>query len=734
MTFNEETNNETNQEEIINEQEETVAEETQEETSGTQETPEEEFAEKAPEAEASEENISTEEAPEESVEEETPAEEVAEEVPEAEASKEDAPAEEGVEEGTREEKVAEEALEAEASEEDAPAEEAVEEETPEEEVTKEALAEPMVDYLSSNILSVRTVTKEDIEEKDDEEKFELHEDLMVNVKRNNIVHGNVVNVSDRDVFIDIGFKTEGIVPLSEFKNPPIIGKELEVVVEKFEDMKGNLVLSKEKADFIKRWANIRDAYENETLIKGVIIRRIKGGMVVDLDVIQAFLPGSQIDIKPVTDFDEYIGKEFEFKIVKLNELRKNVVLSRKEILASDLQEKRKDILKEMQEGMVLEGIVKNITDFGAFINLGGIDGLLHITDITWGRINHPSEKLEIGQTVEVKVIDFDLEKVRVSLGMKQLTKEPWADIDERFPVATEVEGKVVNMMNYGLFIELEEGVEGLIHISEISWTKHIKHPSDIYTLGEMVNAKVLSVEKSEKKISLGVKQLTSNPWDDIESSYKIGDIKKGIVKNITQFGAFINLDDSIDGLLHISDMSWTKTIRHPKDFLSMGDEVGVKILEVSSEEKKISLGVKQLEENPWDTLSDEFSSGKKIKGKAIQVIDKGVIFDLDHNVEGLLETRDKDNYKIGEEYDLLVQGIDSDSKKVIIMDNSDPSEKSEAKDESSDATDEVKEENLVEEAAEETPSEEETLAAEETPSEDGDETESSDAEDVTEEK
>ena len=612
MTFNEETNHETNQEEVIN-KEEAVVEETAEVTTSQEATQDETLVEEVAEV---------------TTPDETPAEEVAEET---------AP-------------------------EETPAEEIVEETTPDK-------APAMVDYLSSDILNVRSVSKEEIMETDDEEKFELQEDLVVNVKRNNIVHGNVVNISDRDVFIDIGFKTEGIVPLSEFKNPPIIGKELEVVVEKFEDTKGNLLLSKEKADFIKRWASIKDAYENETLIKGTIIRRIKGGMVVDLDVIQAFLPGSQIDIKPVTDFDEYLGKEFEFKIVKLNEMRKNIVLSRKEILASDLKEKRKEVLEEMEEGMVLEGVVKNITDFGAFINLGGIDGLLHITDITWGRINHPSEKLEIGQTVEVKVIDFDLEKVRVSLGMKQLTKEPWADIDERFPISSEVEGKVVNMMNYGLFIELEEGVEGLIHISEISWTKHIKHPSDVYALGDIVNAKVLSVEKNEKKISLGVKQLTSNPWDDIETNYKVGDIQKGVVKNITQFGAFVNLGDNIDGLLHVSDMSWTKTIRHPKEFLGVGDEVEVQILEVSSEDKKISLGIKQLEDNPWDTLSNEFESGKKIKGTAIKLIDKGVIFDLEHNVEGLLKTGDKEIYKIDQEYELVVQGIDAESKKVIIMDD-----------------------------------------------------------------
>ena len=678
MTFNEETNNETNQEEVINE-EETVVEETAEKT-----TPEEAASEEAPEEQVTEEAAS----------EEAPAEEVTEEV-----ALEDAPGEE-------------------EAEQEAPAdEEAKKEESevaPVDEVAVEAPA--MVDYLSSDILNVRSVSKEEIMETDDEEKFELQEDLVVNVKRNNIVVGNVVNISDRDVFIDIGFKTEGIVPLSEFKNPPIIGKELEVVVEKFEDTKGNLLLSKEKADFIKRWASIKDAYENETLIKGTIIRRIKGGMVVDLDVIQAFLPGSQIDIKPVTDFDEYLGKEFEFKIVKLNEMRKNIVLSRKEILASDLKEKRKEVLEEMQEGMVLEGVVKNITDFGAFINLGGIDGLLHITDITWGRINHPSEKLEIGQTVEVKVIDFDLEKVRVSLGMKQLTKEPWADIDERFPVSSEVEGKVVNMMNYGLFIELEEGVEGLIHISEISWTKHIKHPSDVYALGDIVNAKVLSVEKNEKKISLGVKQLTSNPWDDIETNYKVGDVQKGVVKNITQFGAFVNLEDNIDGLLHVSDMSWTKTIRHPKDFIAVGDEVEVKILEVSSEDKKISLGIKQLEDNPWDTLSNEFESGKKIKGTAIKVIDKGVIFDLEHNVEGLLKTGDKETYKIDQEYELVVQGIDAESKKVIIMDDGVHSSTSESDDSKSDQN--LEEESISEENLAEDPSDDNS---EEIPSDEGSE-------------
>ena len=579
--------------------------------------------------------------------EETAIEEAVEETSKTEETQEEAPAEETAEETSEE----------------APAEEAVEETTEEaEEVQK------LMDYLSSDILKVREVKEEDLlENLETEEKFVLNEELMVNVRKNNIVHGNVVNVSDRDVFIDIGFKTEGIVPLSEFKNPPIIGKELEVVVEKFEDTKGNLLLSKEKADFIKRWDAIKDANDKGKTINGTIIRRIKGGMVVDLGVIQAFLPGSQIDIKPVTDFDDYLGKEFEFKIVKINELRKNVVLSRKELLATDLQEKKKKVIEEMEEGMVLEGMVKNITDFGAFIDLGGIDGLLHITDITWGRINHPSEKLEIGQTIEVKVIDFDLEKVRVSLGRKQLTEEPWEGVGSKYPVGTQVKGKVVNMMNYGLFIELEEGIEGLIHISEISWTKHIKHPSDVYAVGDNVDAQVLSIEEGERKISLGVKQLSSNPWDEIETNYKVGDVHKGIVKNLTQFGAFVNLDDNIDGLLHISDMSWTKSIRHPKEFLSTGDEIEVKILEVSSEDKKVSLGVKQLQDNPWDNLSSIYTSGASVKGKVVTIVSNSVIFELDHDVEGTLKSTNNDAFKVGEEYDLTVQSIDEESKKIIIM-------------------------------------------------------------------
>ena len=566
-------------------------------------------------------------------------------------------------------------------------EEAVELETEETEETEEVKPESptdsnnnsLVDYLHSDILSIKKVKLEDLDSNvagEEETDFDYDLNLFPNISQNQITRGTTVSVSDKDVCIDIGFKTEGMIPLSEFSEIPDVGDQFDVVVITLEDRRGNLILSKEKADFITRWSEIKTAYNDGEIIKGTIIKRIKGGMVVDIGVIQAFLPGSQIDIKPVIDFNDYIGKEFEFKIVKLNEMRKNVVLSRKEILAEDLFEKRQHILNDMEVGMVLEGMVKNITDFGAFIDLGGIDGLLHITDITWGRINHPSEKLSIGDTVTVKVIDFDVKKIRVSLGMKQLKDEPWVDIDKKYPVGETVEGKVVNFMNYGIFIELEEGVEGLIHISEISWTEHIKHPSDVFEIGDSISAKILSVESKDKKISLGIKQLEENPWDNIEEKYKLDSVHKGTVKNLTQFGAFVGLDNGVDGLIHISDFSWTKIIKHPKDMISEGEEIEVKVLEVSSADKKLSLGIKQLEEDPWDSLRDKYPSGDKVTAKVVALVDKGIVFDVDNTVEGILlysklsnEKIDslKENYKIDNEYEMVVQSLDQEIKKIIFI-------------------------------------------------------------------
>lgn len=539
-----------------------------------------------------------------------------------------------------------------------------------------------VNYLDDSILDVRVVTEAELADYDKEDEleesgdFEAYFNTFAEIRERDVTNGTVIGLSDREVLVDIGFKAEGMIDRTEFSELPEIGDVIEVFVVTFEDRRGNIILSKERADFQRRWNQIRKSFEDEEVINGTIIRRIKGGMIVDLGVVQAFLPGSQIDVKPVMDFDEFVGMESDFKIVKFNELRQNIVLSRKAILANDLMEKRQEVLSQMEVGMILEGMVKNITDFGAFIDLGGIDGLLHITDITWGRINHPTEKLTVGETITVKVIDFDVEKVRVSLGLKQLSAEPWEDVMGKYPIDEVITGKVVNMMNYGAFIELEEGVEGLIHVSEMSWTRHIKHPSDMFKMGDEVEVKVLGIDLEDKKISLGIKQLQDNPWDTIEAKYSVDSVHKGIVRNLTQFGAFVQLEEGIDGLVHISDMSWTKVIKHPKEIVEKGQSVEVKILEVSSEERRLALGIKQLEEDPWEEISSQYSSGKKVEGTVIRVLEKGIIFDLGDNIEGIVPMKQipkaarskvRDEYTADKTFEVMVQEVDGESKKIVLM-------------------------------------------------------------------
>ena len=569
--------------------------------------------------------------------------------------------------------------EAEESESDDVVEEKIEAAETEEEYIPPPIA--VLDYLDPSILDIKVVTEEDLDQYEEEEfkPNELHDqyaDTFSDIKEREVVTGTVVGLTDRDVLVDIGFKAEGIIHRSEFEELPEVGHEIDVFIITFEDRRGNIILSKERADFQKRWTEIRNCFEKEELITGLISRRIKGGMVVDLGVVQAFLPGSQVDIKPVMDFDEFLGVESEFKIVKFNELRQNIVLSRKAILEDDLLGKRQAVLEEMEIGMVLEGMVKNITDFGAFVDLGGIDGLLHITDITWGRINHPTDRLAIGEQVTVKVIDFDIEKVRVSLGMKQLQPEPWEGIDEKYPTDSIIEGKIVNMMNYGAFIQLEEGVEGLIHISEMSWTRHIKHPSDMFKVGDMVEAKILNIDTDEKKISLGIKQLQDNPWDTIESKFEVGSDHDGIVRNLTQFGAFIELEEGIDGLVHVSDMSWVKQVRHPKEIVQKGDTIKVRILEVSAEDRRLALGIKQIEANPWENIKNDFTSGKVVNGTILKVLDKGIIFDLGEGLEGIvplkrMKKHEKNsiltNFKEGDSHAVTVQEVDEEYKKIILM-------------------------------------------------------------------
>ncbi len=547
---------------------------------------------------------------------------------------------------------------------------------------KETTTKKIKDYLSKDLFNgIKIISgKESDEEVNSLAKSDLseYEKTFKDISENQIISAKVIGISENDIMVDIGFKSEGLINRSEFNNKdlPEIGSKIDIFLEKFEDTDGNITLSKYKADFIKRWDELRELCDNAKPVKGKIIKRVKGGLVVDLDVIQAFLPGSQVDVQPVKNFDDFLNKEFDFQIVKVDESRKNLVVSRKAILQESLNEKRQEIMDKIKVGETISGIVKNITDFGAFIDLGGVDGLIHITDFSWGRINHPTDRLTIGEQVTVKVIDFDIEKVRVSLGMKQLQPEPWVDIDEKYPVDSIIEGKIVNMMNYGAFIQLEEGVEGLIHISEMSWTRHIKHPSDMFKVGDKVEAKILNIDTDEKKISLGIKQLQDNPWDTIESKFEVGSDHDGIVRNLTQFGAFIELEEGIDGLVHVSDMSWVKQVRHPKEIVQKGDTIKVRILEVSAEDRRLALGIKQIEANPWENIKNDFTSGKVVNGTILKVLDKGIIFDLGEGLEGIvplkrMKKHEKNsiltNFKEGDSHEVTVQEVDEEYKKIILM-------------------------------------------------------------------
>jgi small subunit ribosomal protein S1 len=509
----------------------------------------------------------------------------------------------------------------------------------------------------------------------DQEK--VYESSLKNLSEEQRVIGSIVSISDNEIMMDVGFKSEGIISRDEFEEgeTPKIGDQIEVFVDVLEDEEGQMRLSKRKADFMRVWERVRDIYNNNENIEGRITNRIKGGMVVDIMGIDAFLPGSQIDIRPVTDFDSYVGKTFEFKIVKLNDLRKNVVLSRKEILEESMKEKREDLLSKIKIGDVLKGRVKNITDFGVFIDLGGLDGLLHITDLSWGRVNHPKEVVKIDDELTVKVIDYDPEKQRVSLGLKQLTPHPWEGVEERYPVGSVVKGKVVNIANYGVFVELEKGVEGLIHISEISWTQHIKHPSEVFGLGEEIDAKVLNIDTEERKISLGYKQLEPDPWQSIEQTYVPGSIHKGIVRNLTPYGVFVELQEGIDGFVHISDLSWTKKFRHPREMFKRGDEINVKIMEVSKENRRITLGVKQIEEDPWPMIQDHYAEGSIVTAEVAKITDKMIIVNLEHEVEGIvpigqIPKKDRKDLskviKIGDKLELKVLEVNKNDKRVIL--------------------------------------------------------------------
>jgi len=540
-----------------------------------------------------------------------------------------------------------------------------------------------IDYLGSSLFSdVKEISPEDLNQSIEVEEVSPEQERYLStfsdISEREIISGRVIGINEKEVLIDIGFKSEGIITRDEFsmEDLPQVGGKIDVYLERMEDESGKTVLSKEKADFLRRWIELRDIHDTGEIIKGTIVKRIKGGMVVDLKGVQAFLPGSQIDVRPVKDFDRYLNVEMDLKVVKFNEMRKNVVVSHKAILEESLAEKRDEIFSKLEIGAIMEGRVKNITDFGVFIDLGGIDGLLHITDLSWGRINHPSEIISMEDSLTVKVIDFDNEKKRVSLGLKQLTPHPWETVESDFPQGEKVKGKVVSMTNYGAFIEIKSGIEGLIHVSEMSWTRHVKNPSELYSLGDEVEAIVLSIDSDERKISLGAKQLTEDPWDKIEEKYSIGSVVNGKVINLTQFGAFVELEEGIDGLIHVSDFSWTKVIKHPKEMIDKDQKIEVRILEVSRESRRISLGIKQLVDDPWPELVKNYESGSVHEGEIVKVLDKGIILMLQDEIEGIIPfgaQSKKQRKEISQKYDVgnkisgSVMEVKPENKKVILF-------------------------------------------------------------------
>jgi small subunit ribosomal protein S1 len=543
---------------------------------------------------------------------------------------------------------------------------------------------PAVDYLDPTLFKgIRTVTREDLESS--VKQTEVSEDIqdqylgsISEISENQVITGRVIGMNDKDILIDIGFKSEGLINRSEFPQNalPQIGDQIEVYLEYLEDRNGNLVLSKEKADFMRRWRDIREFYEKEKIFTCKILRRIKGGMIVDIDGLQGFLPGSQIDVRPIKDFDQYLDQDLEVRVVKLNEARKNIVVSHKVIIEDSLKEKREELLADMEIGQIMEGRVKNITDFGVFIDLGGIDGLLHITDLSWGRVNHPSEVVKLDETLSVKIIDYDKEKQRVSLGLKQLMPHPWENVEENYPIGSNVNGKIVSLTNYGAFVELEAGVEGLIHVSEMSWTRHIKNASEIYSIGDKIKAEVLAIDTNDRKISLGVKQLEPDPWDEIEEKFMVGSLQKGKVINITQFGVFVELEEGIEGLIHVSDLSWTKIIRHPKEMVQKEGNVEVRILEISREKRRIALGLKQVTDDPWLEIMKKFETGKEITGEIIRILEKGIILQLEDDLEGIVPFRGRSKknrnevlikFSIGDSLTGHVMEVNPDDKKVVVF-------------------------------------------------------------------
>jgi small subunit ribosomal protein S1 len=529
-------------------------------------------------------------------------------------------------------------------------------------------------------LSVSTDYLEDdvVAQADDPEIVELYARSLRDIVEGEIVKGTILQIKSDAVLIDIGYKSEGTIPLKEFQGPSgelivKIGDAIDVYLEQREDSDGQIVLSREKAEKIKIWDEIRRAYEKGEMVNGTILGRTKGGLMVDIGV-RAFLPGSQVDLRPVRDLDRLIGKTFPMKVIKLNQRRGNIVLSRRELLEEERRALKEKTLQFLEEGKVIKGKIKNITEYGAFVDLGGLDGLLHITDMSWGRISHPSELFSVGDEVEVVVLKFDRATERVSLGHKQRTKDPWEDVAERFPVGSRVRGKVVSLTDYGAFVELAEGIEGLVHVSEMSWTHRVKHPSKVVSVGDPVEVIVLDVDRVNKRISLGMRQTEPNPWLSVEERYPVGMRVQGAIRNLTDFGAFVELEEGIDGLIHISDMSWTRRIRHPSEILKRGDKVEAIVLHVDKSNRRVSLGLKQSQPDPWQsTVPDKYRVGMDVKAKVVRLTDFGAFVELEDGIEGLLHiselshervAKPDDVVRIGEELMLRIIKLDADERKL----------------------------------------------------------------------
>ena len=546
-------------------------------------------------------------------------------------------------------------IEDEKSEEDLKVDEQVgieDEKSEEPEVAQEETAHPEEEPIIDPVVELETAGQDaETSEAGKEENFmEMYEESFRRVEEGQVVQGRIIQVDKEFALVDIGYKSEGQVPISEVTKPDgvidiEVGDTIDVMVERWDDEDGVVLLSKEKASKIKVWEDIKKAYEEDQVVQGVITNRVKGGLSVDIGV-PAFLPGSQVGLRPVRDLDQMVGETFEFKVLKYNRKRSNIVLSRRVILEKERESRRAETLATIHEDKVIQGVVKNITEYGAFIDLGGIDGLLHITDMSWGRIGHPSEMFSVADEVEVKVLNLDLERERVSLGLKQLVPDPWTTAEEKYPIASHVNGKVVSFTDYGAFVELEKGIEGLIHVSEMSWTKKIRHPSKVVSVGETVEAVVLNISAENRRISLGMKQVVPNPWDVVSDKYPVGTTIEGKIKNITDFGLFIGIDEGIDGLVHISDISWTKRIKHPSEIYKKGDVVQAIVLNIDKENERFSLGVKQLQKDPWETIPERYAIGDKITGTVTNVTDFGLFVELEEGIEGLAHVSEVSREKI----------------------------------------------------------------------------------------